>query len=139
MNAETLVIGDSQMKYIAKYFIKSHLKVTVSSISGRKINGIAEEEIMSSVRFKNIILSIGTNNMPNQRPSISFLEYEKLIQKIRSLNTRSSIFICTVLPRSCNMYKKYTTNSWIKEEGRINLLNSKISVFNGQLEELALR
>lgn len=88
--ATAFVIGDSQTKYLQD---KLEPGFGLFSLSGMRVEGVPEEQLKRTRGYRNIVIHLGTNNVPWTTPEETRRKYCTLIQHIRDKNHSCAIFV----------------------------------------------
>ena len=84
---DTLIIGDTIIKYQQKEFV--HGDVHVKSFYGyniAKVQARLDANLVAS--FSNIILHVGVNGVTSRSPAIILQKYEEMLAHLQELNSR---------------------------------------------------
>ncbi|CAH1789726.1 unnamed protein product, partial [Owenia fusiformis] len=101
----TLIVGDSQLKYVQKFFDVD--EAVVLSYSGCKIEDLLEKVSDILPSFDNIIYHVGTNNSSNETVTQIMRKFQKLVFSTLSKQF-CHVYVSGILPRARSHFPKET-------------------------------
>lgn len=97
---ENIIVGDSIIKHVKSENLSEHVTEVISG-SGARIEMVYEkiDELSETYNAQNIVLHIGSNNIPHDRPATVASKIIKLVKHVQTKMPKTRIHVSAILPK----------------------------------------